>query len=152
MTMMHAKTQSVDKKGTFSLAAAGAAFAIVIAMAAPLHVAAAAQRPAAGQKATVDIMLTSKPSPPKTGDNTFEVMVKDASGKPITDAEVTAMFHMAAKGAMPEMKNNVTLKHQKEGRYVGTGQVMMAGKWDVTVMVKRAGKEIGSKKFPITAQ
>ena len=51
-----------------------------------------------------------------------------------------------------EMKNNVKLKHQKEGRYVGTGQVMMAGKWDVTVMVKRAGKEIGSKKFPVTAQ
>ena len=55
-------------------------------------------------------------------------------------------------GAMPEMKNNVTLKHQKEGTYVGTGQVMMAGTWDVTVMVKRAGKEIGSKKFPVTAQ
>jgi hypothetical protein len=36
--------------------------------------------------------------------------------------------------------------------YIGTGQVMMAGKWDVTVMVKRAGKEIGSKKFPVTAQ
>jgi hypothetical protein len=29
---------------------------------------------------------------------------------------------------------------------------MMAGKWDVTVMVKRGGKEIGSKKFPVTAQ
>jgi YtkA-like protein len=62
------------------------------------------------------------------------------------------MFYTAAMGAMPEMKNNVTLKHQKEGRYVGTGQVMMAGKWDVTVSVKRAGKEIGSKKFPVTAQ
>jgi hypothetical protein len=29
---------------------------------------------------------------------------------------------------------------------------MMAGKWDVTVMVKRAGKEIASKRFPVTAQ
>jgi hypothetical protein len=29
---------------------------------------------------------------------------------------------------------------------------MMAGKWDATVMVKRAGKELGSKKFPITAK
>ena len=110
-----------------------------------------AQAPA-GQKPTVDIMLTSKPSPPKTGDNTFEVMVKDASGKPITDAEVSAQFFMAKMGNMPEMKNTVTLKHEKEGRYVGTGQVMMAGKWDVTVSVKRAGKEIGSKKFPVTAQ
>ena len=110
-----------------------------------------AQAPA-GQKPAVDIMLTSKPSPPKTGDNTFEVMVKDASGKPITDAEVSAQFFMAKMGNMPEMKNTVTLKHQKEGTYVGTGQVMMAGKWDVTVKVKRAGKEIGSKKFPVSAQ
>ena len=31
-------------------------------------------------------------------------------------------------------------------------QVMMAGKWDATVTVKRAGKEIGSKKFPVTAK
>jgi len=80
--------------------------------------------------------------------------VKGADGKPITDAEVTAMFYMAAIPAikMPEMKNTVTLEHQKDGRYVGTGHVMMAGQWDVTVIVKRGGKEIGSRKFPISAQ
>ena len=53
---------------------------------------------------------------------------------------------------MAEMKNTVPLKHQKDGRYVGSGMVMMAGKWDVTVTVKRGGKEIGSKKVPISAQ
>jgi hypothetical protein len=149
--MFHMSTHRVQRKGTFGVAAAAVAIALTIPMAAPRHVA-AAQQPAASQKPTLDIMLTSKPSPPKTGDNTFEAMVKDAAGKPVTDAEVTAMFFMAKMGAMPEMKNNVTLKHEKEGRYVGTGQVMMAGKWDVTVSVKRAGKEIGSKKFPVTAQ
>ena len=137
----------VHSKSIFGFAAGVAIAMLTIA---PLHVTAAAQ--AASQKPTLDIMLTSKPSPPKMGENTFEVMVKDASGKPVTDAEVTAMFYMAKMGTMPEMKNNVTLKHQKEGTYVGTGQVMMAGKWDVTVSVKRAGKEIGSKKFPVTAQ
>jgi hypothetical protein len=121
---------------TFALMASGVVFA----------------QAAAGQKSTVDIMLTSKPSPPKTGENTFEVMVKDASGKPITDADVSAEFFMAKMGNMPEMKNTITLKHQKAGTYVGTGQVMMAGKWDVTVKVKRAGKDIGSKKFPVSAQ
>jgi len=149
--MLHISTHKVHEKHTFGVAAAAAAIALMIAIAAPRQVA-TAQQPAAGQKPTLDIMLTSKPSPPKTGDNTFEVMVKDAAGKPVTDAEVTAMFFMAKMGTMPEMKNNVTLKHEKEGRYVGIGQVMMAGKWDVTVSVKRAGKEIGSKKFPVTAQ
>ena len=105
------------------------------------------------QKPALDITLTSKPNPPKTGDNAFEVTVKGADGKPITDAEVSVQFYMAAmpQMKMPEMKNTVTLKHQKAGTYVGTGQVMMAGQWDATVMVKRGGKEIGSKKFPITA-
>ena len=113
-----------------------------------------AQAKPAADKPAIDIMLMSKPSPPKTGENTFEVTVKDAAGKPITNADVTATFYMAAMPAMkmPAMKNTITLKHQKDGTYTGTGQVMMAGKWDVTVTVKRAGKEIGSKKFPVTAQ
>lgn len=132
------------------LAAVAGAIALAVTAAGPRDIA-AAQQPASGQKRTVDIRFTSKPSPPQTGDNTFEVMVKEA-GKPVTDAEVTALFYMAKMGAMPEMKNTVTLKHQKEGRYVGTGQVMMAGKWDVTVTIKRTGKEIGSKKFPVTAK
>jgi hypothetical protein len=148
-TMFQISTHRFQRNKTFGVAVA--TIALTMAMAAPRHVS-AAQEAAAGKKPTLDIMLMSKPSPPKTGENTFEVMVKDASGKPVTDAEVTAMFFMAKMGNMPEMKNNVTLKHQKAGTYVGTGQVMMAGKWDVTVSVKRAGKEIGSKKFPVTAQ
>ena len=112
-----------------------------------------AQAKPAAAKSSLDIMLM-KPTAAKTGDNAFEVMVKDAAGKPVTDADVTVMFYMAAMPAMkmPEMKNTVTLKHQKDGTYSGTGQVMMAGKWDATVMVKRGGKELGSKKFPVTAQ
>lgn len=149
--MFQISTHTIQRNRTFGYAVLAAAIALTIAMAAPGQVA-AAQQPAAGQKPTLDIMLTSKPSPPKMGDNTFEVMVKDAAGKPVTDAEVTAMFVMPKMGTMPEMKNNVMLKHEKQGRYVGTGQVVMAGKWDVTVSVKRAGKEIGSKKLPVTAQ
>ena len=117
---------------------------------------ATASTSATGPRVTqdVDITLTSAPAQPKVGNNTFEATVKGADGKPITDAEVTAMFYMAAVPAMkmPETKNTVALKHEKEGRYAGTGQVVMAGKWDVTVTVKRAGKEIGSRKFPISAQ
>jgi hypothetical protein len=109
---------------------------------------------AATKKPAVDIMLMSKPSPPTTGDNTFEVMLKGADGKPITDADVSVMFFMAAMPVMkmPEMKNTVALKHVKGGTYAGTGKVMMAGTWDATVMVKRGGKDVASKKFPVTAK
>ena len=106
------------------------------------------------KKTGLDITFSSKPNPPKSGDNSFEVVVKDATGKPVTDAEVSALFYMPPMPAMKmgEMKNTVPLKHVKEGRYAGNGLVMMSGTWDVTVTVKRAGKELGSKKFPITAQ
>ena len=84
----------------------------------------------------------------------FEVMVKGDDGKPIADADVSVMFFMAAMPAMkmPEMKNTVALKHVKEGTYAGTGKVMMAGTWDATVMVKRGGRDVASKKFPVTAK
>ncbi|HKE86962.1 MAG TPA: FixH family protein [Vicinamibacterales bacterium] len=150
--MFHIERQG-QRRSTFGVDAAAVAIALAIALAVPGHVG-AAQQPAASQKPAVDIMLMSKPSPPKMGPNTIEVMLKDAAGKPITDADVSVMFFMAAmpEMKMPEMKNSAALKHVKDGTYSGTAQVMMAGKWDVTVTAKRAGKEIGSKKFPITAE
>lgn len=108
----------------------------------------------ATSKPAVDITLTSKPTPPTTGSNTFEVTLKDPSGKPVSDADVSLQFYMAAMPAMkmPEMKNTVPLKHVKDGLYSGTGSVMMAGSWDVTVSVKRGGKEVASKKLPLVAK
>jgi Cu(I)/Ag(I) efflux system membrane fusion protein/cobalt-zinc-cadmium efflux system membrane fusion protein len=127
------------------LAAATVAFSLALFAPAPT---------VAAQKPKVDIMLMTKPDPPKTGDNSFEVMVKGADGKPIDDADVSVMFFMAAMPAMkmPEMKNTVALTHVKDGTYAGTGKVMMAGTWAATVTVKRGGKEVASKKFPLTAK
>ena len=119
-----------------------------------LTVSVASEAGAQTQKPAFDITFKTTPNPPVTGKNTVEVTVKDASGKPVPDAEVSATFFMAAMPTMkmPEMKNTVALKHMKDGMYSGAGQVMMAGNWDVTVSVKRGGKEIGSKKFPVTAK
>jgi hypothetical protein len=116
--------------------------------------------PAAAQtvaKATpakkLDIAFTSSPKPAKLGDNSFEVVVKDAAGKPVTDANVSVLLTMPAMPAMkmPAMRNEVMLKHAGAGKYTGTGQVMAAGMWTVTVSVKEAGKEIGQKKLTMTA-
>lgn len=130
-----------------------AMLAMVVFLASPL----AAQQPAPAAKAgaaALAITLTSKPNPPTLGDNAFEVTVKSADGKPVEGADVTAVFVMPAMPAikMPEMRSSVALKPAAGGVYAGTGQVSMAGKWDVTVTVKRDGKELGSKKFAITAK
>jgi hypothetical protein len=119
--------------------------------------ASAAQAPAKSsakaKPARLNIMLM-KPTAAKTGDNQFEVMVNGADGKPIADADVSVMLVMPAMPAMKmaEMHNEVMLKPAAAGTYTGTGQVMMAGKWNVTVSVKKAGKELGQKKLTLTAK
>jgi hypothetical protein len=103
------------------------------------------------KSAGLDIMLM-QPMQPKAGDNQFEVMVKGADGKPLADADVSVLFVMPATPAMGEMRNEVKLKSAGAGKYTGMGQVMMAGKWNVTVSVKQKGKEVGQKKIALTAK
>ena len=112
--------------------------------------------PAAGTAAgvqNVEVTFTSEPDPPRTGENTFDVMVMSGN-QPVTDADVSVEFFMPAMPAMkmPEMRNSVLLKHEGGGRYRGAGNVMMAGTWDATVSVKRSGQEIGSRTLQVTAK
>jgi hypothetical protein len=53
---------------------------------------------------------------------------------------------------MAEMRSNVPLTHDGNGRYRGTGNVMMSGNWDVTVSVTRGGQALGSRQFAVTAK
>jgi hypothetical protein len=75
-------------------------------------------------------------------------------GQPVTDADVSVELFMAAMPSMnmAEMKNSVPLKHEGNGRYRGAGNVMMAGRWDATVSVKRGGQEIGNRRVAIVAK
>lgn len=55
------------------------------------------------------ITLRAEPDPPRTGENMFEVMVKDAAGQPVADADVTVRFYMAAMPTMnmPAIRNEM---------------------------------------------
>lgn len=112
----------------------------------------AASAPASGATQGLDMRL-SAPAEPRTGENTFEVMVMQGS-QPVTDADVSVELYMAAMPSinMPEMRNTVALTHEGEGRYRGTGNVMMAGSWDATVMVMRSDQHIGDRKMTIVAK
>jgi uncharacterized GH25 family protein len=100
-----------------------------------------------------EITFKSDPDPVKTGENSFEVMMMQ-DGKPVNDASVSAEFYMAAmpQMKMPEMRTKTDLAPAGDGVYRGKGQVMMAGKWDVTVMAMRSGQELATKKLTVTAQ
>jgi len=104
--------------------------------------------------AGTQITFRTVPDPPKTGDNQLEATVKDAQGKPIDDAEVSVQFFMPAMPTMnmPAMKSDAKLAPAGGGVYRGSGQVMMAGRWDATVTVVRGGQRLGTKQLPVVAR
>ena len=104
--------------------------------------------------AGTQITFRTVPDPPRMGDNQLEATVKDASGKPIDDADVTVQFFMPAMPTMnmPAMKSDAKLAPAGSGVYRGSGQVMMAGRWDATVTVVRGGQRLGTKELPVVAR
>jgi Cu(I)/Ag(I) efflux system membrane fusion protein/cobalt-zinc-cadmium efflux system membrane fusion protein len=109
---------------------------------------------AADAQPGLTIALRSDPDPPRTGDALLEVSVRDPAGAPVTDAEVLVMFFMAAMPAMnmPAMKNGASLQHVGGGIYRGTGQWLMAGRWDVTITVTRRGQRLASRQMSMVAR
>ncbi len=112
--------------------------------------------PAASEAAPASLSITfrSEPDPPRVGANLFEVVVRDAEGRPVTDATVAVTFFMPAMPAMgmPAMRSQTGLAGAGNGVYRATGQVTAAGRWDVTVTVSRAGRPIGSRRLAVVVQ
>ena len=68
----------------------------------------------------VTIAFRSDPDPPEAGENTFEVVLMQPDGAPITDATVAAVFSMPAMN-MPAMRSTSALTHEGSGLYRGSG-------------------------------
>lgn len=105
------------------------------------------------QTSVATLTLTTKPTPLGLGQNLFEVTVRDAKGRPVTNADVSLLLLMPAdpKTKHPEMRTEGTLNNVGAGKYNGIAIVSMAGDWDVTVTAKQNGKELGQKKQRLTA-
>src|SRR5688572_6972995 len=109
--------------------------------------------PAAAQSGAATLTLTTKPSPLGLGQNVFDVVVKDAKGRPVTDAEVALSLVMPAdpKTKHPEMRTEGKLNNVGGGKYNGIAIVSMAGEWEVTVTATQKGKELGRAQRRLTA-
>ena len=108
---------------------------------------------AAAQSGVATLTLTTKPSPLGLGQNLFDVVVKDAKGRPVTDAEVALSLVMPAdpKTKHPEMRTEGKLNNVGGGKYNGVAIVSMAGEWNVTVTATQKGKELGRAHQRLTA-
>ena len=106
----------------------------------------------ATQKKTT-IMLTTDPSPAQKGSNTIRVKLTDPAGKPISGAQVTVTFFMAAMPTMnmPEMKTVIKGVDKDRGMYEGKGELGSGGIWEVTITAQRNGQTIATKKLTVKA-
>lgn len=100
------------------------------------------------------IAFDTDPDPPRSGDNSLTVTVKQADGTAVTDADVSVTFYMPAMPSMnmPEMRDTAQLTHESSGRYRGENHLVMAGTWNVTVAISRDGRKIGGSKFSVIAK
>lgn len=109
---------------------------------------------AAANAPQVSLDYSSSPSTPRLGANTLRVKLAGPDGAPITGAQVTVTFLMAAMPAMgmPAMRNVATLNEQAGGVYEGQGQIQMGGTWQVTVLATKNGQTIAQKQISVTAE
>jgi RND family efflux transporter MFP subunit len=97
--------------------------------------------------------LNTDPDPPHKGKNTFRVKLSTADGKPISGAQVTVTFFMAAMPAMgmAEMKTASTLKDKGNGTYEGGGELGSGGTWQVTILARQNGRVLVNKQLTVSA-
>lgn len=110
---------------------------------------AAAGAPGATQSISVEVL---EPKTAQTGMNPIRLLVKDASGKPITGAQVDVGLFMPQMGAMPPMSSKGTLTEVGNGVYAGQIEVQMAWTWQTTVTVRKSGSVVGVAETSITSR
>jgi Cu(I)/Ag(I) efflux system membrane fusion protein/cobalt-zinc-cadmium efflux system membrane fusion protein len=104
-------------------------------------------------QAQANAELTTQPSPPQKGNNTFRVKLTDTAGKPIAGAEVTVTLFMAAMPAMgmAAMRTVVQTSDKGGGMYEGIGSLGSGGTWQVTITAAQNGQTIAHKQVNVDA-
>jgi Cu(I)/Ag(I) efflux system membrane fusion protein len=101
------------------------------------------------QTISVDVL---DPKTAKTGMNPIRILVKDASGNPVTGAQVDLRLFMPGMGSMAPMSSNATLTESGSGIYTSQIEFPMAWTWQTTVTVRKNGNVIGVAQTNITAR
>jgi RND family efflux transporter MFP subunit len=114
---------------------------------------ASAAAPQPSQNAQVNIDFTTDPNPPRRGNNTIRVKLSGAKGTPVTGADVSVTFYMAAMPAMgmAAMTTTMKLNGTDGGVYQGIGTLRSGGTWQVTITVQKDGQTLGTKQLNVNA-
>ncbi|HJX31814.1 MAG TPA: FixH family protein [Thermodesulfobacteriota bacterium] len=86
-----------------------------------------------------NVSITLDKNPPVAGENHMTIMIKDSSGKAVTDAAVSVEYTMPAMPGMPAM-NYTTETEMKGNAYHTTLNLSMSGAWNIAVKITRHDK------------
>ena len=119
----------------------------------PPGVGATAAGPAAGTIPQASIEFTSDPNPMVRGQNKAIVTLRDSKGAPISGAEVTVSFYMAAMPAMgmAAMHAQGTGVDQGNGTYAANIELPSGGTWSLTITVSKKGHPIATRQIDVSA-
>jgi Cu(I)/Ag(I) efflux system membrane fusion protein/cobalt-zinc-cadmium efflux system membrane fusion protein len=101
----------------------------------------------------VQIDFSTNPAPPRRGSNALHVRLTGADGKPVTGVQTAVSFSMAAMPAMGMAAEHAsaTLLEKTAGSYEGSVLLDSGGTWQVTVVVQRNGKTVGTRQQSVSA-
>ena len=112
------------------------------------------QQQAAPESAQFKVSFRSDPATPQGGaEAALHFSVQDATGKPVTDAQVQVTLFMPAMPAMgmAEMHETATLT-ASGSEYAGHIKVPTSGTWTVTVVVSRGGQLLTNYRGSLNAR
>ena len=99
------------------------------------------------------IAFTSDPNPLVRGHNKAIVTLRDSKGAPISGAQVTVTFYMAAMPAMgmTAMRAQGTADDQGNGIYAANIELPSGGTWSLTIVASKDGHPIATKQMEVSA-
>ena len=117
----------------------------------PPGVDANAGRPSA-QPPEASIEFISDPNPLARGHDKALVTLRDSKGAPISGAQVTLSFYMAAMPAMgmAAMRAQGTGQEQGNGKYVANIELPSGGTWSLTITASKDGRTIATKEMNVS--
>jgi RND family efflux transporter MFP subunit len=114
---------------------------------------ASAAAPQPSQSAQINVEFATDPAPPRKGNNTIRVKLTGSKGEPVSGADVSVTFYMAAMPSMGMAAITTTAKltGTAGGEYQGTGVLSSGGSWQVTISVQKDGKLLATKQLRANA-
>jgi len=111
--------------------------------------AAAKEGPREKKSGELTLVLETQPAKPKAGEIPLRLKITDSKGGLIKDAKVSFSYTMSMPGMAATKAEG---KQSKEGIYEAKTNLAMAGAWEITVSIQRAGQKEVREKFTVAVQ